>query len=263
MLKIASLASVLGVTSANPYYQDEKYKAPKGPQKLRRDDPSEPLYVHFLAHSHDDVGWIKTVDEYYVGADQTRTPAEVNLIISTVIEELEKNEDRKFTYVEMKFFHMWYTRQDQETKDKVKKFISDGRFEIVNGGWSMHDEAAPHYEDMINNMYFGHQFLKDEFGVTPRIGWHIDPFGHSNANPRLFHDLGFDAWIFARLDYEDKNEREANKAMNFLWRPFSKHFGDQKEIFTAVMRDHYCWAPGFTYDERWLNDDPFVTDPTL
>jgi len=132
---------------------------------------------------------------------------------------------------------------------------------MVNAGWSMHDEAAPHYEDMINNMYLGHQFLKEEFdGYTPTIGWHIDPFGHSAANPRLFHDLGFDAWFFARIDYQDKNEREANKAMNFLWRPFSKHFGDQKEIFTSVMRDHYCWPSGFTYDERDSHDDPFVSN---
>lgn len=65
----------------------------------------------------------------------------------------------------------------------------------------MNDEACPHYEDILLNMMHGHAFLKKEFGVTPRIGWHLDPFGHSSANPRLFSDLGFDAWVFARLDY--------------------------------------------------------------
>ena len=68
----------------------------------------------------------------------------------------------------------------------------------------MHDEACPHYEDMINNMWHGHEFLKSEFNVTPRIGWSIDPFGHSSANPRLYTDMGFEAWFFARLDYADK-----------------------------------------------------------
>lgn len=65
----------------------------------------------------------------------------------------------------------------------------------------MHDEACTHYEDMINNMMHGHKFLMDEFGVRPRVGWHIDPFGHSAANARLFADMGFDAWFFSRLDY--------------------------------------------------------------
>lgn len=35
----------------------------------------------------------------------------------------------------------------------------------------MHDEACPHYEDMINNMMIGHEFALRELGVRPRIGW--------------------------------------------------------------------------------------------
>lgn len=29
------------------------------------------LNVHLVAHSHDDVGWLKTVDQYYVGSNNT------------------------------------------------------------------------------------------------------------------------------------------------------------------------------------------------
>mgnify|MGYP001609273875 FL=1 len=65
----------------------------------------------------------------------------------------------------------------------------------------MHDEACTHYEDMINNMMLGHDFLMKEFGYKPRVGWHVDPFGHSNGNPRLFAEMGFEAWFFGRLDY--------------------------------------------------------------
>ena len=107
----------------------------------------------------------------------------------------------------MKFFTMWYFKQNKEFRDQVKMLVKEGRFEFVNGGWSMHDEAVPHYEDMINNMIKGHEFLLSEFGVKPRIGWHLDPFGHSNANPRLFADMGFEAWFYARLDWADKDKR--------------------------------------------------------
>jgi alpha-mannosidase len=147
-------------------------------------------------------------------------------VITTVVDQLLKNPDRKFTYVEIKFFSMWWDQQTNETQAAVRQLIADGRFEFVNGGWSMHDEACPHYEDMINNMWVGHQWLLDVLGVKPRIGWHVDPFGHSSANPRLFTDMGFEAWFFARLDYQDKEQREADKSMNFLWRPFSEHFGN-------------------------------------
>ena len=91
------------------------------------------------------------------------------------------------------------------------------------------------------------------------MGWHLDPFGHSSANPRLFADMGFEAWMFARLDWGDKDKRILEKSLNYLWRPFSKHFGNQKQILTGAMKEHYCWPDGFWYDERFPNDDPIVT----
>jgi alpha-mannosidase len=49
----------------------------------------------------------------------------------------------------------------------------------------MHDEAATHYIDMIDQTTLGHRFIKDEFGIIPRIGWQIDPFGHSAVQAYL------------------------------------------------------------------------------
>ena len=54
---------------------------------------------------------------------------------------------------------------------------------------------------MIDNMKIGHDFILNEFGIKPRIGWQIDPFGHSNTNARMFAEMGFDAFFFARIDY--------------------------------------------------------------
>ena len=51
----------------------------------------------------------------------------------------------------------------------------------------MQDEATPYYEDMIDQMTKGHEFLKREFDVKPRVAWHIDPFGHSSANAAMFN----------------------------------------------------------------------------
>lgn len=49
----------------------------------------------------------------------------------------------------------------------------------------MHDEAAAHYIDMIDQTTLGHRYIKEQFNVTPRIGWQIDPFGHSAVQAYL------------------------------------------------------------------------------
>lgn len=50
------------------------------------------------------VGWLKTVDEYYMGANNSIQHAGVQYILDSVIPALEANPERKFNYVEQAFF---------------------------------------------------------------------------------------------------------------------------------------------------------------
>ena len=74
---------------------------------------------------------------------------------------------------------------------------------------SMNDEATTYYEDIIDNMSWGHQWIIENFGekAIPTIGWQIDPFGHSQAMVSLFSQMGFDGWFFGRMDYQDRQRR--------------------------------------------------------
>jgi hypothetical protein len=56
-----------------------------------------------VPHTHDDVGWVRTVDEYFSGSQPN-----VAIILDSVISELQRDPQRTFTFVEMKFFSMWY-----------------------------------------------------------------------------------------------------------------------------------------------------------
>ena len=138
----------------------------------------------------------------------------------------------------------------------MKKLIQTGQLEITQGGWSSTDEACTNYEDLINNMYLGHSFLKKEFGVVPKIGWMIDAFGHSAANAAIFAELGFDAVFMSRIDFPDREQRKREKAMTFLWRPFSNHFGNQRQILGGIMKHNYNFPDGFEVDERSDDDGP-------
>ncbi|MQL96788.1 hypothetical protein Taro_029460 [Colocasia esculenta] len=58
------------------------------------------LNVHLVPHTHDDVGWLKTVDQYYVGSNNSIQGACVRNVLDSVVDALLKDPNRKFVYVE-------------------------------------------------------------------------------------------------------------------------------------------------------------------
>jgi lysosomal alpha-mannosidase len=105
-----------------------------------------------VPHTHDDVGWLKTPDEYFSGTKYEIQRADVELILESMIRELIRDPTKRFSYVEMKFFSLWWYQQDETLKNTVRQLVQEGRLEFLNAGWSMSDEAAPHFDDFINNM---------------------------------------------------------------------------------------------------------------
>jgi hypothetical protein len=75
---------------------------------LQRDDTKSTLTVHIIPHSHMDVGWAKSVDEYFTGFDGRTSHAKVEQILEEVIFSLLMDSSRRFCIAEMKFFSMWW-----------------------------------------------------------------------------------------------------------------------------------------------------------
>ena len=100
-----------------------------------------------IPHSHDDVGWLNTVDGYY--EDPVRD------VITNVVKQLQANPQRRFIQVEIYFFHRWWNEQNQQTRDAVKKLVNEGRLVFINGGWTVNDEGAAHYNNIIDQLSLG------------------------------------------------------------------------------------------------------------
>lgn len=102
--------------------------------------------IHIVAHTHDDVGWLKTVDQYYYGcklrfyshdkheslgafiflAHNEIAHRGVQYILDSVVEELVANPDRRYIYVEMAFFWRWWNVQSDDMRNTVKQLVNEG-----------------------------------------------------------------------------------------------------------------------------------------
>lgn len=218
------------------------------------------LNVHLVPHTHDDVGWLKTVDQYYYGSHTRIQKAGVQYILDSVIQSLLRDPSRRFIYVESAFFFKWWKEQTPQLQDAVRNLVNQGRLEFIGGAWSMNDEATTHYQSIIDQFAWGLKLLNDTFGECgrPRIGWQIDPFGHSREQASIFAQMGFDGCFFGRLDYQDKNSRLNGKNAEMIWKT-SANLPDS-DLFTGVLFNVYQPPPGFCFDVL-CPDEPFIDDP--
>ncbi len=189
----------------------------------------EKITVHILSHSHDDPGWIKTFDQYY--EDQ------VEKILNNVVYSLKKEKSRKFIYSEISFFRKWYESSNDTIKNDIKNLIKEKRFEFVNGGFVMEDNAVSHFRDGVSQLRLGLEFLKENFNITPKIVWALDQFGYSMAHTYFYKKFGFNRVVLNRISQNIVNDWFANKDLDFIWNLFNMN---KTKILTHIIFDYYC-----------------------
>ena len=171
--------------------------------------------------------------------EQSNQHAAVQYIIDSVVTGLARNSTDVHAQ-RAGLLQRWFYEQGEERQQLARRLVARKQLSFVGGGWSQNDEACPHYVTMIDQMTLGHKFLKQEFGYTPRVGWQIDPFGHSATHAALSAMQGFDAQYFARIDYQDRQKRRTEQSMEFLWRP-SASLGSAADLFSgAFVAGTYC-----------------------
>jgi alpha-mannosidase len=178
-----------------------------------------------------------------------------------VLDALERDPSKRFTYVEMAFFTRWFYRLPPARQDVVRTLVSQRRLVFANGGWCMHDEASSYYADAVDQSALGHQFIAAEFGINalPSVGWQIDPFGHSSLQASLLGPgLGLSAVFFGRADYADLERRQTDQQFEFRWMPDTP--GADPGFFGMLFgTGNYGPPDGFNWDLS--GDEPIDDDP--
>ncbi|XP_064614466.1 alpha-mannosidase 2x-like [Liolophura sinensis] len=169
-----------------------------------------PLTVLIIPHSHNDPGWLRTLDDYF----STSTKK----IFDLMLEKLEAHPDMRMVWAETVFLALWYEQASVENRTSLKKLVDTGQLDLVTGGWVMPDEASTHYYSIIDQLIEGHQWLARNLGARPRINWSIDPFGHSGTVPHLWRLANFDGMVIQRIHQAIKDYLGHHKRLVFHWR---------------------------------------------
>uniref|UniRef100_A0A914MZ54 mannosyl-oligosaccharide 1,3-1,6-alpha-mannosidase n=1 Tax=Meloidogyne incognita TaxID=6306 RepID=A0A914MZ54_MELIC len=191
------------------------------------------LEVIVIPHSHCDPGWIKTFEKYY--EDQVQN------ILNFMVTYLTQNKDLKFIFAEISFFELWWSKQTNKIREKVKQLLINGQFEIVTGGWVMTDEANAHYYSIIMELFEGHEFLKNQLDYIPRNHWSIDPFGLSPTLAYLLNRSNFTHMAIQRVHYSVKKYLAQKRQLEFIWRQLFAGKSTSTDIITHMF-------PFYSYD---------------
>jgi hypothetical protein len=129
--------------AASAQEQEKKQQQQQEQQQERRDPPPDKslyppptdwiyntsagtvpgkLNVHLVPHSHDDVGWLLTVDQYF---DET-----VSYMLDTVVQSLADDPHRTFIEVETGFFARWWDVQAPAKRAQVQAQVAAGSIEV-------------------------------------------------------------------------------------------------------------------------------------
>ncbi len=105
---------------------------------------------------------------------------------------------------------------------------------------------------MIEQMSYGHQFLKSNFNYSPTSAWQIDPFGHSSISPLLFKEMGFDFLVLNRIPYSMKERWKKEGKLQFRWNKNSNNRSSNSDssILSHILDDHYESPKGFDYEGK-------------
>ena len=179
-MRVLHVVAFISYVTASPFtLSNKRWQAPS--YNTPKSAASQVINVHVQPHSHCDLGWLKTFDEYLIGANNSIQAASVQSIFDSVLNDLSFNPNRTFHLVEVGFLMRYLEARPASVTTAVQNFLKSGQLTTSNGGWVMPDEASGSWLEMADALSLGHRLLANVLGpnAIPRVGWQIDPFGHS------------------------------------------------------------------------------------
>ncbi|MBT9132779.1 MAG: Mannosylglycerate hydrolase [Firmicutes bacterium] len=149
--------------------------------------------VFIVPYSHWDVDFEKTFDEYKIT---------VSNVIIDAIDLITKKPSFRFT-VNQAIFIKYFWENYPDYQDKFRRYVQEGRIEIVGGKWVQPDLNLVSGEALVRDILLGNEWIKNTFGVESEVAWEIDIFGHPGSTPHFLSQAGYKYYVFARLELNE------------------------------------------------------------
>src|SRR5699024_4232717 len=129
---------------------------------------TEKKHVHIISHSHWDREWYLPFEKHHM---------QLIKLMDTLLETLEKDPDYKSFHLDGQTIVLDdYLQVRPEMKDRVKRYIQDGRIHI--GPWYiLQDAFLTSSEANIRNLLYGMEDAS-QWGEVTKIGYFPDSFGN-------------------------------------------------------------------------------------
>ena len=117
--------------------------------------------------------------------------------ILTALELLKAYPEYRFVLDQVAYVKPFLERYPQQ-EAAFRKFVSEGRLQIVGGNDVMLDVNIPSGESWVRQVLYGKGYYREKLGVDVTVGWGLDTFGHHAQMPQLLKLGGYQSYWFQR-----------------------------------------------------------------
>ncbi len=149
---------------------------------------NSPIIIHLAGHAHLDMAWIWRWQD---------ACQEVLSTFRSAVERIRENPKLYFVQGEAVYYE-WAEEFDPELFQDIRKLVSAGNWQIVNGWWNQPDCNLPCGEALIRQALYGKKYFRKKFNIEVDIAFSPDSFGHPASLCQILSRCGFKYFIFKR-----------------------------------------------------------------
>ncbi len=151
--------------------------------------------LHMIGNAHIDPVWQWQWQEGF---------HEVKATFRSALDRM--NEYPQFVFVASSAaLYEWVEQSDPEMFAEIQQRVREGRWVVVGGWWVEPDCNIPSGESFARHGLYAQRYFKQKFGVTAKVGYAVDSFGHNGMLPQLLKKSGLPYYVFMRPNPVEKS----------------------------------------------------------